>query len=85
MKLNILACALAFGLLWGGLVFLVTWWIILFDGASGEVTWIGRIYRGYNLSPSGSLIGLLWGLADGAIGGALFAWLYNWICIKIAG
>jgi hypothetical protein len=25
----------------------------------------------------GSLIGLIWGIVDGAIGGALLAWLYN--------
>ena len=77
MKLNIRAFALAFGLLWGLGVFLLTWWIIAFDGVTAEPTFIGRLYRGYSISPSGSVIGLFWGLADGAIGGAVFAWLYN--------
>jgi hypothetical protein len=79
MKLNVKAFALAFGLLWGfGLLFL-TWWIIAFDGATGEITLIGRLYRGYSITPLGSVIGLLWALLDGAVGGAIFAWLYNFI------
>ena len=40
---------------------------------------IGAVYRGYNISPTGSFIGLIWGLFDGLIGGAIFAWLYNWL------
>ena len=49
----------------------------LFDGSTGEVTILGRIYRGYNISPVGGLFGLLWGFVDGLVGGAIFAWLYN--------
>jgi len=82
MKLNVKAFALTCGLVWGlGIVFL-TWWIIAFEGATGDVTFLGRVYRGYNISPLGSVIGLVWGLADGAIGGAIFAWLYNLIAAR---
>ena len=77
MRSHIRAFALAFGLLWGAGIFLLTWWMIALDGASGEATFIGRLYRGYSISPVGSIIRLSWGLADGAIGGAVFAWLYN--------
>lgn len=77
MKLDIKAFALTCALLWGFGVFLLTWWIIAFDGASPDVTWLGRIYRGYSLTPIGSLIGLVWAFLDGLIGGAVFAWLYN--------
>ena len=77
MKLNIKAFSLTFGLVWGFGLFFLTWWIIAFDGATGESTFIGQVYRGYNISPIGSLIGLIWAFADGAIGGAIFAWLYN--------
>ncbi len=79
MKLNIKAFATTVGLLWGLGLFLCTWWIILFDGATGQATMISAIYRGFNISPSGSFIGLAWGLGDGLIGGAIFAWLYNWL------
>ncbi len=77
MKLNVRAFALTGGILWGIAVFLFTWWVIMFEGASGEPTVIGLLYRGYTLSPAGSVIGLVWGFFDGLIGGALFAWLYN--------
>jgi hypothetical protein len=77
MKLNVKSFALAFGLIWGLGLFCLTWWIIAFDGATGEATIIGQVYRGFNISPIGSLIGLVWAFTDGAIGGAIFAWLYN--------
>ena len=77
MKLNVKAFALAFGLIWGLGLFVLTWWIIMFEGASGEVPFLGWLYRGYAISPEGSVIGLVWGLVDGTIGGAIFAWLYN--------
>ena len=77
MKLNVKAFALTCGLVFGFGLFFLTWWVIAFDGATGEVTWIGRIYRGYTISPVGSVIGLCWAFGDWLIGGALFAWLYN--------
>jgi hypothetical protein len=77
MKLNVKAFALAFGLIWGLGLFLLTWWVIGFEGSTHEMTLIGHIYRGYNISPGGSVLGLIWGFADGFVGGAIFAWLYN--------
>ena len=83
MKLNVKAFALSAGLVWGiGLLFL-TWWIILFDGASGAPTLIGKVYRGYNISIAGSIIGLIWGFIDGIVGGAIFAWLYNFLSCRL--
>jgi hypothetical protein len=79
MRLNVKMFSVTCGLLWGfGLLF-ITWWIILFEGSTGEPTLIGMVYRGYNISVIGSFIGLLWGLVDGVIGGAIFAWVYNWL------
>ena len=79
MKLNIKALALTSGLIWGLGLFIGTWWIMFFEGVTGEVTLIGQIYRGYTISPLGSVIGLVWGFVDGLIGGAIFAWVYNLI------
>ncbi len=84
MKLNVKAFALTCGLVWGLGILALTWWIIAFDGATGEVPFLGRIYRGYSVTPLGSFIGLVWGLVDGAIGGAIFAWLYNLIADRTA-
>lgn len=77
MKLDTKAFALTCGILWGLTIFVLTWWIIAFEGASGHTTVLGAIYRGYSVSPVGSIIGAVWGFADGTIGGAIFAWLYN--------
>lgn len=77
MDLNIKATALAFGVTWGAGLFLLTWWLIIFDIYTTDLTFIGEIYRGYNVSPSGSFIGFFWAFIDGGIGGAAFAWLYN--------
>ena len=81
MQLNIRAFALACGLLWGFGLFLMTWWIVLFDGPSADPTLLARVYRGYELTPFGSIVGLVWGLVDGAIGGAILAWLYNTLSV----
>lgn len=77
MKLNIKAMTLTFAIVWGLGLFILTWWIILLDGASTTPTLISKIYRGYTFTPLGSLIGLLWGFFDGAFGGACIAWIYN--------
>jgi len=77
MKLNVKAFALTCAIIWGIGLFLITWWIIMFEGSSTQIIFLGRIYRGYTVTPVGSLIGLVWALADGFIGGLIFAWLYN--------
>ena len=84
MKLNVKAFALTCGLVWGVGLFIATWWVIFFDGSTGEMTFIGKVYRGYNISPMGSLVGLAWGTVDGLIGGAIFAWLYNLIGARLS-
>jgi hypothetical protein len=82
MKLNVKAFALTAAIICGLGIFLLTWWIILLEGASGDKTLIGLVYRGYSISPLGSLIGLAWGFVDGLIGGAIFVWLYNLIAAR---
>ena len=77
MRLNVKAFALTCAIVWGFGLFFLTWWIIAFDGSTGEPTFIGRLYRGYTISPLGSVIGLVWAFFDGLIGGAIVAWLYN--------
>jgi hypothetical protein len=85
MRLNVKAFALTCALIWGLGLFFLTWWAIAFDGATGQRTIIGYVYRGYDISPLGSLIGLLWAFPDGLVGGAIFAWLYNVIASRRSG
>jgi hypothetical protein len=77
MKLNVKAFALTCGLVWGFGLFLLTWWLILFEGPSQNLYLINHLYRGYRMTPLGSFIGLVWGFFDALVGGAIFAWLYN--------
>lgn len=77
MRLDVKAFALTCAVVWGLGVPLLTWWVMAFEGASTDPTWLGHIYRGYNLTLAGSLIGGVWAFFDGLIGGALFAWLYD--------
>ena len=84
MRLDVKAFAFTCGLVWGLGLFFLTWWIIAFDGVTGEITLIGRFYRGYSISPMGSFVGLIWAFFDGLIGGAIFAWLYNVIAVRIS-
>ncbi len=82
MKLNLKAVALASGLVWGLGLFFLTWWIIAFEGQTGDQTFIGMVYRGYSISATGSVIGLIWGFLDGLIGGFVFGWIYNRLATK---
>lgn len=82
MMLNVKAFAIAVAVVWGLGIFIGTWWIILLDGASSDMTSLGYIYRGYTITPVGSVIGMTWGLVDGLIGGAILAWLYNLIAAR---
>jgi len=82
VKLNVKPFAIACALWWGFGIFFVTWWVIMFDGATGEPMMLSKMYRGLNQSAQGSLIGLAWGLGDGFVGGWIFAWLYNFLSSK---
>lgn len=85
MRLDVKAFALTCAIIWSLGLFALTWWIIAFDGATGERTIIGQLYRGYSISPAGSVIGLVWAFFDALAGGALFAWLYNVLAARLAG
>jgi len=81
-QLNVKAFALTGGILWGLGVFIMTWWVMMFTGNTGDPTIIGKMYYiGYSISPIGSVIGAVYGFFDVGIFCAIFALLYN----KIAG
>lgn len=82
MKLNIGAFALAFGIWWGGGIFIATWWLIIVGEPSAPML-LDHFYWGYSVTPLGSLVGLIWGLVCGTICGGILAWLYNVLCERI--
>ncbi len=77
MKLDPKAFGLTCGILWGAGLFSLTWWVMAFEGPSRKPTGLSKLYRGYTISPAGSVIGLVWGFCDAFCGGLSFAWLYN--------
>jgi hypothetical protein len=77
MKLNVLAFGLACGLVWGLGVFCLAWWVMAFEGATHDPMFLGHIYRGFDISPLGSIIGLGWGLGDGFVAGVILSAIYN--------
>jgi len=83
MKLNVKAFALAGGVVWGINWFFLTWWMISFEGITGDVTLLGRWYRGFTVSPIGSLVALGYGFVDGFLLCLLIAWLYNQLAPRL--
>ncbi len=83
MKFNILAFSLAFGVWWGGGVFLITWWLMVIDATTDVPMMLDTFYPGYSISAFGSLVGLVYGLLCGALCGAILAWLYNFFMAHV--
>ena len=84
MKLDIRAFSVTCGILGAIGLLLATWWVMALDGSSVNPTWLGHLYRGYDLTLRGSLIGAVWAFFDGLIGGALFAWMYDYLQAHVA-
>ena len=74
--MNVKAFAVAAGILWGFLLFVLT----LLEAARGVGHTMGvlsALYLGYSVTYLGSLVGLVYGFVSGALVGAAFCWLYN--------
>ena len=76
-QLNAKAFGLATAVLWAGYVSAMGLLAIVCSWAKPFVDVLAVMYRGYNASIVGSLIGIAWALVDGFIFGWLLAWLYN--------
>lgn len=83
MKLNVSAFALAFGIWWGGGIFLMTWWLLATSGAPSVPMMLDSLYVGYAITPLGSLVGLAYGFVCGAVCGGILAWLYNMLAERV--
>ena len=75
--LSVRAFGLTLGIFGAATMFFLAWWLILTGNAEGPTTLFERIYYGYSFTPTGSVIGAMWGFVDWGIAGAIFAWLYN--------
>ena len=81
MKLDVKAMAISLGLIWGVLaIFLVGLANMIWPGyGQAFLDLTASLYPGYKATASFGqvIVGMLYGLVDGAIAGALLAWLYN--------
>lgn len=77
MKLNSVKLGLAGGILWALMLFVMTWLAMYTNyGMLWLVQWTD-IYPGYDFTPVGSLLGLIYGFIDGFICLFLLGWIYN--------
>lgn len=78
MKLRPVALGVALGSVWGISLF-VTTWISYYTGYGRLFLEVlaQSIYPGYSITPFGSLLGLLYGFADGFVSAALIGYIYN--------
>ena len=77
--MSIRTLGLTLGIFWGVAMFFLAWWMMFTGHAEGPITLLERMYIGYSFTPTGSVIGAVWGFVDGGIVGIVFAWLYNLI------
>jgi hypothetical protein len=75
--LNVKRFALAGGILFGVMFFLVTW-VSISSGYAGDVLKLMEgVYPGYHVTPVGSVVGLFYGFVKGFVGFGFFSWIYN--------
>src|SRR4030043_1036224 len=78
LKLKPFALGLSLGIVWGSILFITTW-LSFFTGYGKLFLEVlaGSVYPGYTISPTGSIIGFLYGFTDLLILGTIVGWLYN--------
>ncbi|MFQ5863232.1 MAG: bacteriophage holin [Candidatus Brocadiales bacterium] len=76
-KLSIKALGLAVGVVWSVYVIFLGLLAGYMDWGTPFVELLGSLYIGYKPSLTGSLIGGVWAVVDGAIAGVIIAWVYN--------
>ncbi|NVM56577.1 MAG: hypothetical protein HWN51_00435, partial [Desulfobacterales bacterium] len=69
MRLNVRALGLAGGIAWGLVIFLLTYWFLIFGYEGETLVRLSNVYLGYSVTWYGAFVGLVWGFVDGFIGG----------------
>ncbi len=77
--LHRLAMGMAWGVVFGGLVFLMTVTLLVKGGevVGPNLALLGQYFFGYSVTWAGAVIGLLWGFGTGFVLGWLFAVIRN--------
>lgn len=77
MELRKRAFGVAFGVVWGLVILLGTWFIVIKGTEGLMISKLSTFYIGYSSSFAGGIIGFIYGFVTGFIAGFLFAWIYN--------
>ncbi len=79
LKLDKTAFGLATGATLGGLLFLMTMWLVLKGGdpIGPRLQLLSHFFPGYSVTVQGSVLGLAYGFLSGFVGGWAFAFLRN--------
>lgn len=75
--LNAKGLGLAGGVLWGLAMFIFTVISIYTGYGTMWLALMADVYPGYDITFTGSIIGLIYGFIDGFVGLFILAWLYN--------
>ncbi len=81
MRLNALVNGIAFGLVGGITLFLLTLWLVVKGGSvvGPHLGLLGQYLPGYSVTVGGSFVGFAYGLLIGFLFGAFIAVVYNGI------
>jgi hypothetical protein len=81
VRLNAIILGIVFGLVFGLGLFIVTIWLVIKGGpvVGPNLALLGQFYYGYQVTFTGSLVGLMYGFITGFIIGFAIASIYNWI------
>ena len=77
MKIDPIRLGLAVGIIWAGGILLLGFLVSCCGWGTVMMLSLASIYRGYDPSAAGVILGTLWALVDGFIAGALVGLLYN--------
>ena len=75
MELRKRSFGLAMGLVFGLLMMIGTWLLLLRGAPGGIISSASGLFYGYTFSFVGGIIGFIWGFIYGFTGGILIAWL----------
>ncbi|HJQ85129.1 MAG TPA: hypothetical protein VKA21_13685 [Candidatus Binatia bacterium] len=86
IRLEALVQGIVVGVLAGLAVFVATNWLRLKGGAvvGPHLALLGQFLPGYDVTFTGSLVGLVWGFAGGFVAAYTVSSLYNWIVLRRA-
>jgi len=77
MKLDVIGFGVTLGCIWS----LCTLVLVLASRRSRKadaiVQLFSKVYRGFEKTLLGALVGAVWGFIDGTVSGLLIAWVYN--------